>query len=297
LRIEHNNPLLDLSRQLRFPPSARPRRAKRPALTRGGKFGNIMAKASQLSHLAVAGDPAADLILLCDHASNALPAQYGSLGLPRHEFHRHIAYDIGAYDVTLGLARRLNSPALLTAFSRLLIDPNRGLDDPTLIMKVSDGAVVPGNAGIDEGERNSRIENYWMPYQQAIAQRIDAALALGIVPALVSIHSFNPHWKGKPRPWHIGILWDRDPRLAQLMLAGLREHADLIVGDNEPYHGALEGDTLNTHATRRGLAHALVELRQDLIDTKSGVDEWVERLARLLEAIRNDPILHETRFY
>jgi predicted N-formylglutamate amidohydrolase len=271
-------------------------RAQALILNRSGKFGNIMAEPLHQPYVAVAGNPDAGLILLCDHARNTLPPEYGSLGLPQHEFHRHIAYDIGAHDVTLGLAQKLNCPALLTTTTRLLIDPNRGLDDPTLIMKLSDGAIVPGNAAIDDHERKSRIERYWKPYHHAITEMIDQKLAAGIVPMLVSLHSFTPHWRGKPRPWQVGILWDLDPRLPQLMLDGLRLEEDLIVGDNEPYHGALEGDTLNMHGTKRGLAHALVEIRQDLIDRKSGVDEWAGRLARILEPVMNDPTLHEVRF-
>lgn len=237
----------------------------------------------------VDGNQAAGLILLCDHARNALPPEYGALGLPPGEFERHIAYDIGAEGVTRGLAARLGAPALLTGYSRLLIDPNRGLDDPTLIMKLSDGAIVPGNRNIDAAERQLRIERYHRPYHTAITSEIDSLLAARIRPILVSIHSFTPAWKGNPRPWHAGILWDRDGRLPRLFLEGLRADNSLIVGDNEPYHGALEGDTLNTHGTRRGLAHALIEIRQDLIAGQSGVDEWVARLALIMEPVMKEP--------
>ncbi len=237
----------------------------------------------------VDGNQAAGVILLCDHARNTLPPDYGTLGLPPGEFRRHIAYDIGAEAVTLGLAGRLEATALLTGFSRLLIDPNRGLDDPTLIMKLSDGAVVPGNRDIDAGERQNRIERYYLPYHTAITSEIDGLIARRIRPILVSVHSFTPAWKGTPRPWHAGILWDRDGRLPRLLLDGLRGNAALTIGDNEPYHGALEGDTLNTHGTKRGLAHALIEIRQDLIAEQSGVDEWVDRLALILEPVMKEP--------
>ena len=237
----------------------------------------------------VDGNQAAGVILLCDHARNALPSEYGALGLPPGEFERHIAYDIGAEGVTRGLARRLGATALLTGYSRLLIDPNRGLDDPTLIMKLSDGAVVPGNRDIDATERQRRIERYYLPYHTAITREIDTLIAAHIRPILVSIHSFTPAWKNVPRPWHAGILWDRDGRLPRLLLDGLRSDSSLVVGDNEPYHGALEGDTLNTHGTKRGLAHALIEIRQDLIAEQSGVDEWVDRLALILEPVMKEP--------
>lgn len=228
------------------------------------------------------------LILLCDHASNAIPPEYGDLGLPAAQFARHIAYDIGARDLTLGLARRLGAAAVLSRFSRLLIDPNRGLDDPTLIMRISDGAAVPGNRDVDAAERQKRIARFHAPYHQAIAGAILGVQGQGMVPLIVSIHSFTPVWRGWPRPWHVGILWDRDEKIAQAMIRGFAAEGDLVVGDNEPYHGALEGDTLNTHGTRPGLPHALIEVRQDLIAAKSGVDDWVERVARVIEPIMND---------
>ena len=194
------------------------------------------------------------LLLLCDHASNALPAAYGRLGLPEAEFERHIAFDIGAGEATRQMAAALGAPALLTTFSRLLIDPNRGAIDPTLVMRLSDGAIVPGNARIDETEIALRRERYWQPYRDAIDATLDAMMATGTVPAIVSMHSFTPTMKGKARPWHIGLLWDSDPRLAAPLLAALASEPDLQpaaerVGDNEPYDGALPGDTIDCHAT------------------------------------------------
>lgn len=227
------------------------------------------------------------MLLLCDHASNHVPPVYGSLGLAASQFERHIAYDIGTRDLTLRLAARLGGAAVLSTFSRLLIDPNRGFDDPTLIMKLSDGAVVPGNRTIDRIERQHRIDTYHAPYHGAISAAIDAMLADGLIPLIVSLHSFTPVWKGWPRPWHVGILWDRDEVTARAMMAGFAAQGDLVVGDNEPYHGALEGDTMDTHGNGRNLPHGLIEIRQDLIAAKSGVDEWVERVARVVEPIMN----------
>ncbi|MGE3874502.1 MAG: N-formylglutamate amidohydrolase, partial [Parvibaculaceae bacterium] len=154
----------------------------------------------------ISGDLKRGIILIADHARNILPAEYGSLGLPPQQFERHIAYDIGVEAVTRGLASKLGCPALLATFSRLLIDPNRGADDPTLIMRVSDGAIVPGNAHVDETERERRLARFHRPYHAAIRAEVDAALAQGIDPLLVSIHSFTPFWKGIARPWHVGIL-------------------------------------------------------------------------------------------
>jgi predicted N-formylglutamate amidohydrolase len=232
----------------------------------------------------ISGDLKRGIILIADHARNSLPSEYGSLGLPPQQFERHIAYDIGVEAVTRGLALKLRCPAFLTTFSRLLIDPNRGADDPTLIMRVSDGAVIPGNALIDESERERRLVRFHRPYHAAIAAEIDAALAQGIDPLLVSVHSFTPYWKGTARPWHVGVLWDEDHRFAHHLLEALRAQGALCVGDNEPYSGALEGDTLYTHGTSRGLRHGLIEIRQDLIARQTGVDEWISRLAPILEA-------------
>ncbi|MEZ5839233.1 MAG: N-formylglutamate amidohydrolase [Hyphomicrobiales bacterium] len=237
------------------------------------------------------------LLLICDHATNLLPPAFGTLGLPASELDRHIAYDIGADALTRALARRLGVPAVLSRFSRLLIDPNRGPDDPTLIPRLSDGAVVPGNARIGEAAWNARIAAFYDPYHAALAAAIDEAIAAGHPPAIFSVHSFTPVWRGVPRPWHAGVLWDRDGRFALPLIDMLRADPRLIVGDNEPYSGALENDTLYRHGTMRGLAHALIEVRQDLIAEEEGVGEWTARLAPIIEEIVADPALHEIRHF
>lgn len=225
-----------------------------------------------------------DLLLVCDHASNALPERYGTLGMAPEMFGRHIAYDIGAAALTEALARRLGAPAILAGFSRLLIDPNRGLDDPTLVMALSDGTVIPGNHPLTDAERRSRIETYYAPYHDAIASRLADAEAGGVAPAILSIHSFTAIWKHVPRPWQVGILWNRDARLAGPLLAALRAEGDLTVGDNEPYSGELAGDCMDRHGTQKGRAHALIEVRQDLIGDADSVARWSERLARVIQA-------------
>ncbi len=243
----------------------------------------------------VEGDPTGGFLLVCDHARNALPPEYGNLGLGAVEFDRHIAYDIGVRDVTLALAERLNAPAVLSRFSRLLIDPNRGLDDPTLVMRVSDGAIVPGNAAVDLAEKERRIERYYRPYDNAVAGAIQTAVDAGLPPAIVSIHSFTPAWKGAARPWHVGVLWDNDPRLAVPLIAALQSDPGLVVGDNEPYTGELQGDTMNRHGTRGGYAHALIEIRQDLIADKAGAFSWAKRIGDILETLRGQQGLNTIR--
>jgi predicted N-formylglutamate amidohydrolase len=232
----------------------------------------------------IAGDAGERLILLCDHASNALPPAYGDLGLKGDSLERHIAYDIGAERVTRHLAARARAPAALAGFSRLLIDPNRGEDDPTLVMRISDGALIPRNARIGADEIAWRVEAYWRPYRRACAGLIDAVLARGQVPVLLGIHSFTPCLKGVSRPWEAGVLWDMDPRLALPLIEGLRAEG-IAVGRNEPYDGALLGDSMYEHSTLRGLPGALIEIRQDLVATPEQCEAWAERLARLLAPI------------
>lgn len=251
----------------------------------------LIAAETAASYTVIEGAADAGLVLLCDHARNAFPAGYGTLGLPEAQLKRHIAYDIGAEAITRHLAASLGVPAVHTHYSRLLIDPNRGDDDPTLIMRLSDGAIVPGNRHVDAAEREQRIKLYYRPYHDAVGRVLDRCLGSGITPAILSIHSFTESWKAVPRPWHAGILWDRDERMAKPLLDALYAEGDLIVGDNQPYHGGLEGDTMWQHGTSRGLAHALIEVRQDLIRDAVGQRAWGERLTRLMRSLLDRPDL------
>ncbi len=253
------------------------------------------------SYSIVPGSLESGILLLCDHAGNAFPPEYGTLGLSAEQLERHIAYDPGAAGITRHMAHILGAPALLTHYSRLLIDPNRGENDPTLIMRLSDGAIVPGNAKITPEERRRRIELYYKPYHEAIDRVIDAMIATGRPPVIFSVHSFTENWRGWLRPWEAGVLWDRDPRLAVPLIRALREDRELTVGDNEPYAGSLPGDCINKHATQRGLANALIEVRQDLIRSESGQIAWAEKLASHLRTILSDPDaltkFHHERYY
>jgi predicted N-formylglutamate amidohydrolase len=228
----------------------------------------------------LAAEPRA--LLVADHASNALPASYANLGLPEASFARHIAYDLGIAELVRQLSGTLLAPAVLAGFSRLLIDPNRGEDDPTLVMRLSDGEIIPGNAMVDAAEIARRITQFHRPYHAAIGAAIDGALAAGARPLLISLHSFTPVWRGRARPWQCGILSSGDRATADQLLAALRTQGDLLVGDNEPYSGNLEGDCMDRHGTTRGLAHALIEIRQDLLATSQARADWVRRLAAIL---------------
>src|SRR6185312_5086576 len=176
------------------------------------------------------------------------------------------------------------APAFLGAWSRLLIDLNRGADDPTIVMKLSDGSIIPGNAHADAAEVARRIVTFHAPYHTAIAAALDH---MGPEAVVISMHSFTPAWKGRPRPWEVGVLYDRDRRLADPLMRRLGE-AGFMVGDNEPYSGALEGDTLYQHGTLRGLPHALIEIRQDLIASDQAAQAFAMRLTPILDMALSD---------
>ncbi len=246
----------------------------------------------------IEGDMSRGIVLVADHARRDLPSEYGDLGVPKKDFDRHIAYDIGVEGVTTRLAGELGVPAVMAGFSRLLIDPNRGADDPTLIRQLYDGTVIPGNYPLAEEERRRRIERYYKPYHAAVWHLIGEVERISArAPLIISIHSFTPMMQGRPRPWQVGVLWDSDPRAALPLMEMLRERHDIVVGDNEPYDGALRGDTMYTHAIRPGFPHALIEIRQDLIADEAGQAEWANRLVPMLDAINADPDIHVRRQY
>ena len=240
----------------------------------------------------------APLLLLCDHASNAVPASLGTLGVDEDALSRHIAWDIGAADVTRALAGRYDAAAVLSGYSRLIVDINRDLEDPTLIPVISDGVIVPANRTLDPAEAVQRMDELFWPYHTAVAAEIDRLFERGQFPAIVSIHSFTPVMRGIARPWHIGILWDRDPRLPVPVIEHLQRDPRLIIGDNEPYTGKhCEGSTIDRHGAQLGLPHLLVEIRQDLIETPEGAAEWAEILGRALDEVLADPALYRIQHF
>ncbi len=237
---------------------------------------------------ALNSDAKSRMLILCDHASNRVPMAVngGSLGISAANMNRHIAYDIGARGTALALAKSLDAPMLASRFSRLVIDPNRGEDDPTILMKIYDHTIIEGNRHADAAEKQRRIRAYHRPYHAAIDAAIGAINARGEAPVIVSIHSYTPQLNGRPkRPWHIGVLWDQDGRMATPLMQKLRQNPNILVGDNEPYSGELRGDTMSFHASRNGYAHVLIELRHDLIDTGAGEQKWAAILARPLQEI------------
>ena len=243
-------------------------------------------------------DSESALLLVCDHATRAVPKALDQLGLTEEQLCRHIAYDIGAAEVTKRLAARFGATAVLSGYSRLVIDPNRALDDPTAIPVVSDDVIIPGNRALDAAEEQRRVEAIFNPYHAAIAAEVARRRARGQVPAMVSIHSFTPMMRGVARPWHVGVLWDRDPRIPLPLIERLRADGRWCVGDNEPYSGRnTAGGTVETHATPAGLPNVLIEVRQDLIAIAEGVALWAGVLGDALEPILADPALYRVELY
>jgi len=235
---------------------------------------------------------AAPILLLCDHAGRRVPQALGDLGLPPTAFDRHIAWDIGAADVARHLAAAFDAPLVLAGYSRLVLDPNRATDNPTSIPASSDGQRVPGNADVAPGERARRIAALFEPYHGAVAAALAGFARRGVAPAVVSVHSCTPVFQGFARPWHVGVLWNRDGRLAAPLIARLAAIKGVVVGDNQPYSGqGGEGYTMKRHAEAAGLPHVTLEIRQDLIDTRRGARKWAKVVAGALGPLLADPAL------
>lgn len=224
-------------------------------------------------------------LVTCDHASNRVPDWVGggSLGIGPADMARHIALDVGAAGLARALGEALDSPVICSDFSRLVIDPNRGEDDPTLVMKLYDGTIIPANRHADAAETERRLDRLYRPYHAAYA-RMAARHADTVI---LAVHSFTPCLKGRaPRPWHVGVLYSHlDDRLSRPLIARLMEQPDLCIGDNEPYAGHLPGDAIDRHALRHGRHNTLIEVRNDLIATPQHQAAWAERLSLILSAV------------
>lgn len=227
------------------------------------------------------------LLLTVDHASRHIPEKYNNLGLTDHSvLARHIAWDIGIEDVTRRLSDKIGATAIYARFSRLLLDANRYPDDPASTPVMSDGVEIPANRTVSKEDREERVETYFRPYHGAITDLIEKKRAVHEVPLLISMHSFTPVMNDFERPWHIGVLWDRDPRIALPLLKILRENSSLVVGDNEPYSAREPmGYTMNEHGMKRNIPNVAIEIRQDLIDTHQGAEKWANIMADALSRL------------
>jgi predicted N-formylglutamate amidohydrolase len=232
-----------------------------------------------------------DIVLLCEHASNHMPAEYRQLGLDASHLRRHIAWDIGAAEVTRLLSARLDAPAFLSGYSRLLIDLNRPLGTLGSIPMLSEDTDIPGNVGIDTAERTRRAEIMFSPFHERVAAHLDRRIAEGRPTRIVTIHSFTPVFLGVTRPWHAGVLHDHAADLAEAILSGLRTDTALNVAANVPYVISRDADyAVPVHGDDRGIPAVLVEIRQDLLSTRSGIEEWADRLAAALPARETETI-------
>jgi predicted N-formylglutamate amidohydrolase len=241
----------------------------------------------------VNADSNARFLLVCDHYGRAIPAQMNRLGLADWVLEQHVAWDIGAGDVARHLAARYRAPLIHANYSRLVIDTNRSPDDPSSCAAVSGGIAIPGNLDLGDAARRARRQVFFDPYHDAIAARLEAMQARTGVPALVAIHSCTPVYDRVVRPWHVGVLWDKDPRIALPLLERLRVWEGVCVGDNEPYSGRDPHDyTIDHHAETNRIPHVAIEIRQDLIDTPARARHWADLLADALEPILADDALY-----
>jgi predicted N-formylglutamate amidohydrolase len=222
-------------------------------------------------------------VLVADHAGSLIPRSLGRLGVPEAELLRHIAWDIGIAGVGRLMADALDATLIQQNYSRLVIDCNRPLAAESSIAEISEQTPIPGNVGIDEASKTSRAREIFWPYHERIEAELDRRQRTGDPLALIALHSFTPVYEGAKRPWHAGVLYNRDARFAHRLMALLNEEEGLFVGDNAPYFVTDASDyTIPVHAERRGLHHVLIEIRQDLIGAADGRREWADRLARLL---------------
>lgn len=222
-------------------------------------------------------------ILICDHAANHLPEEYGTLGLNPHYLATHIAWDIGAGALTRHLSKDLDAPAILARHSRLLIDTNRSLDDPTLMTESSEGKEIPGNMGLTNDEKEKRIENYYLPFHEACEEVLGPRRPS--TPLVVGIHTFTPIYEKVKRPWEISVMWNQDDRLAKA-LGDCFEDEGFHVGWNEPYSGKHLFCTMDHHGARHKLPHATLEVRQDLVQDKKGQDLFGRLISKAFQKVQ-----------
>jgi predicted N-formylglutamate amidohydrolase len=231
-------------------------------------------------------------ILVCDHASPRIPRRLGDLGLAPADRLRHIAWDIGTAALARRLARILDAPLVLSGYSRLVVDCNRPFEVASAFCTRSEDIDVPGNVALSDAEKAARAAAFYWPYQDAVHDLVESRMGRDVLPVMVSIHSFTPVYLGHARPWHIGVHYRLDRRLAALALETLRADAMLTVGDNEPYPVALDEDyTIPVHAELRGLPYVLFEIRQDLLRVEPRIDAWADQLGSLLAKALTDPSL------
>jgi len=241
-------------------------------------------------------DGNANIILISEHASNHIPAEYNDLGLSDEQLELHIAWDIGIAEVTENLSAMLDAPAVLARFSRLLIDANRALDQDGLIPTHTDNHQIDGNIGLSQEDIESRIERFYKPFHDGVEGIIMRKINNDHAPMVLNMHSFTPQMNGVERPWHSGVLWNKDDRIARVLKEKL-DRRGFNVGDNEPYSGRELNHTMNTHGTRHGFPYVNIEIRQNEIDHPAGIEKWSTILAQEIKAIRELPEMSYIKHY
>ncbi|MEM7278569.1 MAG: N-formylglutamate amidohydrolase [Pseudomonadota bacterium] len=232
-------------------------------------------------------------LLVADHASADIPDALSDLGLNDADRYSHLAWDIGTDSLIRALSQKLQLPAVICSYSRLVVDCNRSLDDPSAFLSYSDAREIHGNKALSRSERELRADAVYYPYHRAVAAQLTALERQVERAAIVSVHSFTPVLNGKPRPWDCGILWDKDPRLPEALLNILGAIPSVQVGDNQPYSGRSAADyTVDYHGESEGRAHVAIEVRQDHLASPEGVDLWADRLCTALQTIISDPSLY-----
>ena len=235
------------------------------------------------------------VLLVADHASSFFPASMNQLGLADWLLERHVAWDIGSDMLAQFLADELDAQAVLAGFSRLIIDPNRKPEDASAFVEISDGIAIPGNIGLDEQQKALRIQSFFKPYHDRITSRLKRFEEGGIVPAVIAVHTCSPVFDRIVRPWHIGIMWDKDPRIPVPLMQRFEQMDGICIGDNEPYSGRHPNDfTIDYHAESAGLPHVGIEVRQDLVKDAEGARKWAGILAAGLGDVLSDKGLCRT---
>ena len=233
------------------------------------------------------------VLLVCDHASNTFPLSMAGFGLKQKDMRRHIAWDIGAKNVTQIISKKLDAPAILAGYSRLVIDLNRKPGDPKSIPEVSDSTSIVGNLKLTKKQKIEREETFFWPYHRGVSNFLKLMKLRGIIPIIFSVHSFTPYLGKNKRKWHVSVLWNRDPRIAIPLLDRLNSTSGphFLVGDNEPYSGRETAFTIDFHAGTKGLPNCAVEIRQNLINTPKGAKKWANIIADALsEIIKNEDL-------
>lgn len=241
----------------------------------------------------------APVLIVCDHASNRVPKVLNDVGLSKADLEKHIAWDPGTENIGRYMSEKLDATAFFASYSRIVVDVNRGERSPECMREVSDHIHVPGNKNLSAAEKRQRLDEIFWPYHRALSTQIKGYLKKGIVPVIVSLHSFTPEMDGFKRPWHIGVLWNKEETIAMRLVENLRaQNPGMVVGENEPYtlkQANLSKNTIKTHAEDTGLPYVIVEFRQDLVATKRDAQKWGRIFLEALAPILMDEGIYRPR--